>query len=33
MMGKAFATRTEAGRALARRLVAAAYPPPVVVLA
>ncbi|MDP1646597.1 MAG: phosphoribosyltransferase [Rubrivivax sp.] len=32
-MGKAFATRTEAGRALARRLVAAAYPPPVVVLA
>jgi len=33
MRGKAFATRTEAGRALARRLVDAGFEPPVVVLA
>ena len=33
MSNKAFANRTEAGRALARRLVAMAIPPPVVVLA
>ena len=33
MTAKAFATRGEAGRALARRVVAAAYAPPLVVLA
>ena len=33
MTAKAFATRGEAGRALARRVVAAAFAPPVVVLA
>jgi putative phosphoribosyl transferase len=33
MPGKAFATRGEAGRALARRLLAAAFTPPLVVLA
>ena len=33
MNGRAFANRTEAGRALARRLVTMALPPPVVVLA
>lgn len=33
MTARVFATRAEAGRALARRVVAAAFPPPLVVLA